>query len=106
MRGTNRRSGELFSYINQASRMRTGHPFRTCAIADDALVALSKNFARLCSGMVRPSIAPAMLLQAFHSVRSDLQLIERLEFDLLVRRPRRQWAGVEPLGFITVLCRS
>ena len=40
--------------------------------------------------MGRPSIAPeklrrAMLLQAFYSIRSERQLMERLEFDLLFR---------------------
>jgi transposase len=44
----------------------------------------------LYSGVGRPSIAPemllrAMLLQAFYSVRSERQLMERLEFDLLFR---------------------
>ena len=38
----------------------------------------------------RPSIAPekllrALLLQAFYSIRSERQLMERLEFDLLFR---------------------
>ena len=42
------------------------------------------------SGLGRPSIAPekllrAMLLQAFYSIRSERQLMERLEFDLLFR---------------------
>jgi transposase len=51
---------------------------------------LSGDFAALYSGMGRPSIAPemllrAMLLQAFYSVRSERQLMERLEFDLLFR---------------------
>jgi transposase len=51
---------------------------------------LSGDFAVLYSGLGRPSIAPemllrAMLLQAFYSVRSERQLMERLEFDLLFR---------------------
>jgi transposase len=54
------------------------------------LAALSRDFAALYSGMGRPSIAPekllrAMLLQAFYSVRSERQLMERIEFDLLFR---------------------
>src|SRR6202012_5758895 len=54
------------------------------------LAALSQEFAALYSKLGRPSIAPemllrAMLLQAFYSVRSERQLMERLEFDLLVR---------------------
>jgi transposase len=55
-----------------------------------ALADLSGEFAALYSGTGRPSIAPemllrAMLLQAFYSVRSERQLMERLEFDLLFR---------------------
>ena len=55
-----------------------------------ALADLSGDFATLYSGTGRPSIAPemllrAMLLQAFYSVRSERQLMERLEFDLLFR---------------------
>ena len=51
---------------------------------------MSGDFASLYSGLGRPSIAPemllrAMLLQAFYSVRSERQLMERLEFDLLFR---------------------
>ncbi len=41
-------------------------------------------------GLGRPSIAPerllrAMLLQAFYGIRSERQLMERMEFDLLFR---------------------
>jgi transposase len=44
---------------------------------------LSRDFAALYSGMGRPSIAPEKLLRAFYAVRSERQLIERMEFDLL-----------------------
>ncbi|PAL24000.1 hypothetical protein B9K05_09515 [Acetobacter syzygii] len=81
----------MFSYIDLASRVRARHPLRAIgAIADDALVALSKDFAALYSGMSRPSIAPAMPMQSFYVVRSEQQLIKQLEFDLLVRRPRHR----------------
>ena len=61
-----------------------------CEIANTALAALSADFAALYSGMGRPSVPPekllrAMLLQAFYSVRSERQLMERIEFDLLFR---------------------
>ena len=51
---------------------------------------MERDFAALYSGIGRPSIAPekllrAMLLQAFYSIRSERQLMERLEFDLLFR---------------------
>jgi transposase len=91
MRGSDKRSGELFSYVNLEDRVRLDHPLRAIReIANTALAALSEGFAALYSGTGRPSIAPemllrAMLLQAFYSVRSERQLMERLEFDLLFR---------------------
>ncbi|MEF2074957.1 IS5 family transposase, partial [Consotaella aegiceratis] len=72
-------------------RVRPDHPLRLIReFANAALDALSGDFADLYSGMGRPSIAPemllrAMLLQAFYSIRSERQLMERLEFDLLFR---------------------
>lgn len=91
MRGTDKRSGELFSYVNLEQRVRADHPLRAIRlVVSEALDALSGEFAALYSGTGRPSIAPemllrAMLLQAFYSVRSERQLMERLEYDLLFR---------------------
>src|SRR5919106_596140 len=91
MRGADRRSGELFSYVDLEQRVRADHPLRAIReVVSTALAALSGDFAGLYSGMGRPSIAPemllrAMLLQAFYSIRSERQLMERLEFDLLFR---------------------
>lgn len=91
MRGTDERSGELFSYVDLEARVRPDHPLRSIrSIANEALGTLSKEFASLYAREGRRSIAPekllrAMLLQAFYSVRSERQLMERLEFDLLFR---------------------
>jgi transposase len=91
MRGSDGRSGELFSYVDLERRVRPDHPLRPIReAANAALARLSGDFTTLYSGMGRPSIAPemllrAMLLQAFYSVRSERQLMERLEFDLLFR---------------------
>ena len=91
MRGTDKRTGELFSYVDLEKRVRPDHPLRLIReLADAALGALSSDFAALYSGIGRPSIAPemllrAMLLQAFYSIRSERQLMDRLEFDLLFR---------------------
>jgi transposase len=91
MRGADGRSAELFSYVDLEARVRKDHPLRTIReVVNVALAELSPAFAGLYSTMGRPSIAPemllrAMLLQAFCSIRSDRQLMERLEFDLLFR---------------------
>jgi transposase len=91
MRGSDRRSGELFSYVDLEKRVRVDHPLRAIrALTDAALEALSEEFAPLYSGTGRPSIPPeqllrAMLLQAFYSIRSERQLMQRLEYDLLFK---------------------
>jgi transposase len=91
MRGTDKRSGELFSYVDLEQRVRADHPLRVIReVVSTALAALSGDFAGLYAGMGRPSIPPemllrAMLLQAFYSIRSERQLMERLEYDLLFR---------------------
>ena len=91
MRGGDGRSGELFSYVDLEKRVRSDHPLRAIrAIVNEALAALEADFAALYAPVGRPSIAPekllrAMLLQAFYSIRSERQLMERLEYDLLFR---------------------
>lgn len=91
MRGSDESSGSLFSYVNLESRVRGDHPLRAIReIANSALSDLSKAFEALYTDFGRPSIAPekllrAMLLQAFYGIRSERQLMERLEFDLLFR---------------------
>ena len=91
MRGWDERTGELFSYVDLEGRVRADHPLRAIrVIVNEALAALEPEFAALYSPIGRPSIPPekllrAMLLQAFYSIRSERQLVERLEYDLLFR---------------------
>ena len=91
MRGGDGLSGELFSYVDLEKRVRGDHPLRAIrAIVNEALSALERDFAALYAPIGRPSIPPekllrAMLLQAFYSIRSERQLMERLEYDLLFR---------------------
>jgi transposase len=91
MRGEDARSGSLFSYVDLEARVGKNHPLRAIrAIVNEALAALAGEFSALYSPIGRPSIPPekllrAMLLQAFYSIRSERQLMDRLEFDLLFR---------------------
>lgn len=92
MRGSDERTGSLFSYVDLEARVRRDHPLRLIReIADAALAELSGDFAELYPPRLgRPSIPPerllrAMLLQAFYGLRSERQLMERMEFDLLFR---------------------
>jgi transposase len=91
MRGGDERSGALFSYVDLEARVGKDHPLRTIRmVVNAALAGLSDKFSALYAQLGRPSIPPekllrAMLLQAFYSIRSERQLMERLEFDLLFR---------------------
>ena len=91
MRGSDERSGSLFSYVDLEARVRSDHPLRMIReIVNAALTDLSRAFTELYKDFGRPSIAPekllrAMLLQAFYGIRSERQLMERLESDLLFR---------------------
>jgi transposase len=91
MRGTDERSGSLFSFVDLETRVPKDHPLRAIReIANAALLDLSGEFQAMYAPFGRPSIPPekllrASLLQAFYTIRSERQLMERLEFDLLFR---------------------
>jgi transposase len=91
MRGWDLRSDVLFSYVNCERRVPKDHPLRAILpIVDQALTTLSPEFEGLYARFGRPSIPPerllrALLLQAFYSVRSERQLMEQLEYNLLFR---------------------
>ncbi len=91
MRGLDERTGSLFSYVDLEARIRPDDPLRPIrAIVNEALERLEGAFAPLYAQVGRPSIPPekllrGMLLQAFYSIRSERQLMERLDTDLLFR---------------------
>jgi transposase len=91
MRGSDQRTGALFSFVDLDERVPKRHPLRKIRqIVNEALVALDADFSRLYACDGRPSIAPekllrASLLQAFFSVRSERQLMEQLDYNLLFR---------------------
>src|SRR3979490_2257483 len=91
MRGSEIRTGELFSYVALEDRMPMNHPLRLIRrIVNEVLAALDREFAELYAEEGRPSIAPerllrALLLQAFYTLRSERQLMEQLDYTLLYR---------------------
>ena len=91
MRGGDANTAALFSYLSCEARVPVDHPLRVIrGIVDAALGGLSTAFETLYSPIGRPSIAPekllrALLLQAFYSVRSERQLMEQLDYNLLFR---------------------
>ena len=90
MRGSDAVSGKLFSYVDLENRVPANHPLRVIRqIVNATLVAMSTEFDALYSPLGRQSIPPerlrALLLQAFYTIRSERQLVERIDFDLLFR---------------------
>lgn len=91
MRGADEQPGSMFSYISLEERVPADHPLRTIRrITDRALERLSPRFGTLYVNFGRPSIAPekllrALLLQALYTIRSERQLIEQIEYNLLFR---------------------
>jgi transposase len=91
MRGADHHNERLFSYVRPDSRVPADHPLRAIRkITDAALASLSDRFDKLYSDIGRPSIPPekllrALLLQAFYSVRSERQLMEQMNYNLLFR---------------------
>lgn len=91
MRGRRSEQGGMFSYVSLEDRVPVRHPLRLIRrIVDEVLVAMDGDFARLYAAGGRPSIPPeqvlkALLLQAFYSLRSERQLMEQLDYNLLFR---------------------
>ena len=91
MRGEDRQNQRLFSYVRPDSRIPTTHPLRLIRrVTDAALADLSSQFDAMYASEGRPSIAPerllrALLIQAFYSVRSERQLMEQMNYNLLFR---------------------
>jgi transposase len=77
--------------VDLDERVLAKHPLRVIRrIVNEVLAVLDAEFARLYAATGRPSIAPerllrALLLQAFYSIRSERQLMEQLDCNLLYR---------------------
>ena len=65
MRGSDMRTGELFSYVDLEKRVPEHHPLRLIRrIVNEVLADLDREFAELYAAEGRPSIAPERLLRA------------------------------------------
>ncbi len=91
MGGWDRKSGTLFSYVDLEERVPSAHPLRLIrGIVNEVLAGMWSDFEAIYSRTGRPSIPPemllrALLLQAFYSIRSERQLMEQLDFNMLYR---------------------
>src|SRR6266850_5570959 len=91
MRGADEQPGSMFSYVSLEERVPQDHPLRVIRrVTDRALERLSPRFGTLYVNFGRPSIPPeqllrALLLQALYTIRSERQLMEQLNYNLLFR---------------------
>jgi transposase len=91
MRGSFRDQGGLFSYVSPEARVPANHPLREIReLVRAVLKELNRSFARLYSKEGRPSIPPeqllsALLIQVLYGIRSERQLMEQLDYNLLYR---------------------
>ncbi len=91
MRGNENKQASVFSYVSLEERVPSDHPLRAIrTLVDGILAGMSKQFDTLYAERGRPSIPPerllrALLVQIFFSVRSERQLIEQLDYNLLFR---------------------
>src|SRR6202795_2996158 len=91
MRGRFTDQGGLFSYIAPGKRVPANHPLRKVReLVRDVLSDLNRSLGRLYASEGRPSIPPeqllsALLLQVFYGIRSERQLMEQLDYNLLYR---------------------
>jgi len=101
----------MYSYVTLSQRIPSEHPARAIrAMVDGALERMDAQFDELYSRTGRPSIAPerllrATLLMALYSIRSERQLMEHLNYNLLYR----WFVGLEmddPVWDVTVFTKN
>jgi transposase len=91
MRGDDQKQTAMFSYLTLAQRIPADHPARQIRVlVDRALERMDAALEKLYSDTGRPSIAPERLLRAtllmiLFSIRSERQLMEQLNYNLLFR---------------------
>jgi transposase len=91
MRGSASKQMPMFYMINVEAELPAHHPLRAIKKRADAiLAAMRRDFEAAYSRTGRPGIAPerllkALLLQALYSIRSEIQLMQAIQFNLLYR---------------------
>ncbi len=91
VRGDDRQQGGMFSYVSLEDRVPAKHPLRKIrSLVQPILKEMSPRFAATYSRTGRPSIPPemllrALLLQLIYTIRSERQLMEQLDYNMLYR---------------------
>src|ERR1700757_4255011 len=111
MRGEDQHPTTFFASRRREDRIPPDHPLRAIReLVDAALAGLSRTFDKLYARDGRPSIPPerllrALLLPAFYPVRSERQVMEQLNYNLLFR----WFVGLsidDPVWDPTVFCKN
>ena len=111
MRGDEEGQSGMFSYVTLEQRVPQDHPARAIrAMVDRALRRMDGELEKLYARKGRPSIAPerllrAQLLMALYSIRSERQLMEQLNYNMLFR----WFVGLEmddPVWDVTVFSKN
>lgn len=111
MRGEDEQQSVMYSYVTLAQRIPADHPARVIrAMVDRALARMDAELDQLYSTTGRPSIAPERLLRAtllmvLYSIRSERQLMEQMNYNLLFR----WFVGLEmddPVWDVTVFTKN
>ena len=111
MRGDDQKQTAMYSYVTLAQRIPADHPARAIrAMVDRALQRMDAELEQLYSSTGRPSIAPERLLRAsllmiLYSIRSERQLMEQMNYNLLFR----WFVGLEmddPVWDVTVFTKN
>ena len=91
MRGPDIQQDTLFSTVIPEERVPKDHPLRPIRqMVNEALAKLDREFNKLYADCGKPSIPPekllrAQLLMAFYTIRSERQLMEQIDYNLLFR---------------------
>ena len=91
MRSADVTQSEMVSYRTLEQRIPASHPLRKLrAMVDGILAALHADFEALYAKTGRPSIPPerllrASLIQTLYSIRSERQLVQHIDYNLLYR---------------------
>jgi transposase len=91
MRGKTAEQSSMLCLVSPESRVPSDHPLRDIKkLADTALRELSPVFDAMYAETGRPSVPPerllkSLLLIALHSIRSERQFCQQLEYNLLFR---------------------
>jgi len=111
MRGDSEQQSGMFSYVTLEQRVPQDHPARAIRdLVDRALQRMDGELDKLYAKKGRPSIAPerllrAQLLMVLYSIRSERQLMEQLNYNLLFR----WFVGLEmddPVWDVTVFTKN